>query len=49
MKRIRALAVAAAVAGGATFAVAAPANASSFNGVCETGEVCLFWGSNYYG
>ena len=49
MKRIRALAVAAVIAGGATLGVAGPASASSFNGLCETGEVCLFWGSNYYG
>lgn len=33
----------------ATVALAVPASASSYDGICETGEVCLFWGGSFNG
>jgi hypothetical protein len=47
MRLARALLAAGVVAAGV--GLAAPAHATSFNGVCETGEVCLWVDSNYGG
>jgi hypothetical protein len=35
------------VGGAATVALAAPANAGDYNGVCENSEICLFWGPSF--
>jgi hypothetical protein len=41
--------VTAAAAVAATVGFVLPANATSFNGACEGGEVCLWYNSNYGG
>jgi Peptidase inhibitor family I36 len=33
----------------ALLGMALPATAGDYNGSCESGEVCLYWGYNYYG
>ena len=33
----------------AVLGMALPASASDYNGSCETGEVCLYWGYNFGG
>lgn len=48
-RRIRTGLVAAAIAAVAVAGIGGPAQARSYDGFCESGEVCLYWGGNYYG
>ncbi|WP_092614595.1 peptidase inhibitor family I36 protein [Jiangella sp. DSM 45060] len=49
MKKLKMLALAAVAATAATVAVAAPASAADQDNLCQSKELCLFWGSNYSG
>ena len=49
MRRIRAGLLVAAIAAVALVGVGGVAQARSYDGFCESGEVCLYWGGNYYG
>lgn len=47
--RVRNLAMVGALVGALTVAIPQTAHAGAYNGVCEPGEVCLFWGSSLFG
>jgi len=48
VRRIAAAAVSM-VAGGALLLNGSPAQAANFDGNCQSGEICLFWGTGYTG
>jgi hypothetical protein len=48
-RRIRAAMVVAAIAAVTVAGLGGPAQARSYDGLCESGEVCLYWGYDYYG
>jgi hypothetical protein len=47
--RLKARLVAAVVGALAVIGVGVPAYAGNYNGSCESGEVCLYWGYNFSG
>jgi hypothetical protein len=49
LHRVRSGLVALLLGAAATAALAVPASASSYDGICETGEVCLYWGASLNG
>jgi hypothetical protein len=49
LRKLRAALLVTAIAALAVASLGGPAQATSYNGKCESGEVCLYWGGNYYG
>jgi hypothetical protein len=49
LRKLRAALLVTAIATVAVAGLGGPAQAANYNGKCESGEVCLYWGGNYYG
>ena len=49
LRKLRAALLVTAIATVAVASLGGPAQATSYNGKCESGEVCLYWGGAYYG
>jgi hypothetical protein len=48
-RSIKATLIVAALAAVAVLGLGGPAQARSYDGLCESGEVCLYWGYDYQG